>query len=466
MLLIEFNADFLYREDCYRYYAVEADYGGWFNPSAFVYSSFDQFRRFCEGFNLTLRPGENYKPPRDIFEPLPWRIDMVDPAHLEECFGAIILLKNEESLERINSCLKRGQNVIALYPAYTRYYTKISTKEEIDGFFAAIGFSSSTIAPETLEQIGWGAWGGREGWKDALAIWWCEVETSTQGRLFVLLDYFLSDAYHFEGSEFLASTFNTEKLNGLVREFTTLKYPAFSVVHENPVSVWPAHEPLFYLYRIINVGSSTSKTEVIVHPVQHFEHLTPLERTLPPLQAGGQTSLGLQVRPLLEGYHETIVEFEMTQGGVPCHIFFPHYPLRVEPRFGDAFRATVKKDDSALSRLVSVARDSPVFDEIRVLPDLLTVDAASCAGKIRTVAELLLKRVADRVGIQWPRNFNGAINLLKQHGDISPRVASYLHTIRQIGNISVHEANVTDTDVRILAYALSCVFEELIRNYS
>jgi hypothetical protein len=84
---------------------------------------------------------------------------------------------------------------------------------------------------------------------------------------------------------------------------------------------------------------------------------------------------------------------------------------------------------------------------------------------MRVVAEKLTYLVLDKHGIKLSHhNFANAIRMAQTNKILSVRSIGYLHTVRVIGNLASHPSDspLTDTDVRIVSYALSCVMEEIV----
>ena len=100
-----------------------------------------------------------------------------------------------------------------------------------------------------------------------------------------------------------------------------------------------------------------------------------------------------------------------------------------------------------------------------MLPELVQIDVRSCLNRIRSAAEKLVYLVLEKKAIKLhEKKFVLAIAALQNNKILSPKSIGYLHTIRVIGNLASHPTNesLTDADVRVVSYALSCVVEEMI----
>ncbi|WP_035587309.1 DUF4145 domain-containing protein [Hippea jasoniae] len=106
-----------------------------------------------------------------------------------------------------------------------------------------------------------------------------------------------------------------------------------------------------------------------------------------------------------------------------------------------------------------------MYEEVKTLPDLAQIDIRSCLNKTRSIAEKIVYLILEKKGIKLnEKKFISAISALQNNKILSSKSIGYLHTIRIIGNLASHPTNETlsDTDVRVVSYALSCVTEELI----
>jgi hypothetical protein len=94
------------------------------------------------------------------------------------------------------------------------------------------------------------------------------------------------------------------------------------------------------------------------------------------------------------------------------------------------------------------------------LEELAVIDPAACLNRIRSVAERLSQRCTKRPSL----NFASQIKELQDRNLLSKKAVGYLHTIRVLGNLASHPSGETITldDVRIAAFALSCVVEEVL----
>lgn len=95
----------------------------------------------------------------------------------------------------------------------------------------------------------------------------------------------------------------------------------------------------------------------------------------------------------------------------------------------------------------------------------MRVDPSNCLNQMRIIGEKLSFSVLYRkFNAPYTGSFNAAIEALRKHNLVSLRSIGYLHMIRQIGNLGSHPypEPLSETDVRIMAYALASIAEEIV----
>jgi len=84
---------------------------------------------------------------------------------------------------------------------------------------------------------------------------------------------------------------------------------------------------------------------------------------------------------------------------------------------------------------------------------------------MRSAGEKIARRELSGAGVAHAAtDFFHAIGLVREHSLLSARAVGYLHTIRTLGNLAAHPSGeeLSDRDVRIAAFALASVIEEVI----
>jgi len=454
MLLIEHKAHYLYREDAYRDYCWSVDAYGLWQPASFIYLSFEAFKDLCLQYGLRLVYIPEIPLGRNYF---PWRFEQDLKFKNYKFSGLITRITGLNVANKIKEALTMGRNVIALLPNEMLSLQLLKDENVLSESIKAarelgIKEAEKKIKPSFASN------------KDR--VWWEEIPTGTKGRLFVTRDAFLSDGFFMEG--YGKTDENLDKIKELIREFSIFKYPLLSATVRNAVSVWPCHEPLNLIVDIKNHGPTLEYAEIQLYLPDTFEPLSSTERVTSHLRTLGKASFAFQVIPRTDGQFKDFLKIRIiSESGEVLPLYFSNIDVEISPSYGDSFRRQSKQDDQSLSRLISAFKKAGLYNEVGVLPELVQVDVRSCLNKIRSAAEKLVYLALEKKAIKLPeKKFVLAISALQKNGILSNKSIGYLHTIRVIGNLASHPTNeyLTDADVRVVSYALSCVVEEMINN--
>jgi len=295
-------------------------------------------------------------------------------------------------------------------------------------------------------------------------IEWEEIETNFKGRLFVASDAWLSDGYFMEG--YGKTNENTNALTALARKFAIFKYEIVRITFKNQVQFWPSQEPISFVIEITNHGPAIDHILIRLEMRDEFEPISPTEREISNLATLSKASFAFQVVPRVDGAFQQPFKLSIdASGGKSIITYTPDWSLEIAPSLSSALRSHTRQDDVTLSRLLSVFKNTNLFKDVSVLPELTKVDTRACLNRMRVVAEKLTYLVLDKHGIKLSHhNFANAIRMAQTNKILSVRSIGYLHTVRVIGNLASHPSDspLTDTDVRIVSYALSCVMEEIV----
>lgn len=433
MLPIEHKALHLYRINAYREYCWSVDAYGAYQPASFIYLCFESFGDLCKQYGVIL-------------------IESDRPQHVS--YGLIRRVEDQEDVQEIQSALVQGKNVIALLPNEIIRLHYGNNKARVDkAIQAAKLLGIEQIKEESTSNIS-----NRE------TISWNEIPTNNMGRLFVTRDDWLSDGYFMDG--YGKSNENTETLTNLVRELSTFKYRLLMVSLKNQVTVWPCHEPISFVIEIVNYGPQIENASVTIELDDRFEPISPLEREIFNLKTLSKTSFAFQVVPRIDGkFDRPFRTFVSTGDRNQVATYMPNWSIEITPSYSSALRSHAKQDDATLSKLLTIFKDTALFSEVRVLPDLIKVDVRACLNRMRSIAENLVYLVLDKKGFTLPpHNFATAIQTAQTNRIITSRSTGYFHTVRVIGNLASHSSSepLTDIDVKIVAYSLACIMEDLV----
>ncbi len=379
-------------------------------------------------------------------------IESDSPLHVS--YGLIRRLEDQEDVQQIQRALVQGRNVIALLPneIIGLYYG--NNKDRVDKAIQA----AKLLGIEQMEEEINPTISNRE------PISWNEIPTNNKGRLFVTRDAWLSDGYFMDG--YGKSDENTETLTNLVREFSTFKYGLLRVSLRNQVTIWPCHEPISFVIEITNHGQQIESASVNIELDDRFEPISPLEREIFNLKTLSKTSFAFQVVPRIDGeFDQPFRTFVSISDRNQVATYMPNWGIEITPSYSSALRSHTKQDDATLSKLLTIFKDTALFSEVRVLPDLIKVDTRACLNRMRSIAENLIYLVLDKKGFTLSlRNFATAIQATQTNKILTSRSIGYFHTVRVIGNLASHPSGepLTEIDVKIVAYSLACIMEDLV----
>jgi hypothetical protein len=456
MLLIEHKAPHLYREDAYRDYCWSVDAWGFYQPASFIYLCFEAFSDMCLKYGLRLvysKHGINKGYSGEFF---PWKYekDQTQVQVLKNYCGLIIRIEDMGTANEIKTALSNGRNVIALLPneLIGCWYSGNKTRIE-----KAIEGAKELKINKSEEKI-------RPTLANGDPVWFEEINTDTKGRLFVTRDAFLSDGYFMEG--YGKSDENLSKIKSLINEFSSFKYPLLRAEIRNNPSIWLTHEPLSLIFDVINHGPTIDYAEISIAFPENFEPVGSIERVINNLGTLKKISFAFQVIPRTDGIYKNFVDIKIKlANGDFIPLYFQPIDIDITPSYGNALRKQNKQDDQSLSRLISISKQANLSEEVKVLPELMKLDARACLNKIRSLAEKLCVLLLNKRKIRlFDSTFVSVIQALQQNKILSSKSVGYLHTIRVIGNLASHptDENFSDIDVRLVSYAFSCVVEEIV----
>jgi hypothetical protein len=433
MLLIEHKAIHLRRINAYAEYCWSVDAYGAYQPASFIYLCFESFSELCQEYGLYL------------FEP--------DKQPLQG-LGFISRIETLENVQEIKKALSSGKNVLASLP------------NEIIGIYYQGDKSRLDVAITAARELGIE---NAETKIDGSVTYsgeilrWEEIQVEGNGRLLVINDAFLSDGFFMP--KYGKSDENSRILAQLAREFSIFKRKLVRVEFRNKVAIWPCHEPISFIIEITNHGPNIENATVSLDLGEGYEPISPIERDISNLNTLSKTSFAFQVVPRIDGKYTQPIKVNVSANGDPITAVADEWSLEVTPSFGSATRSHTKQDDNTLSRLLTIFKGTNLYGEVETLPDLIRIDIKACLNRMRSVSERLIYLVLDKKGVTLTqRNFATAIQAAQTNKILSSRSIGYLHTVRVIGNLASHPSGepLTDTDVRIVSYSLSCIMEELI----
>lgn len=446
MLLIEHKALHLYREDAYREYSYSVDQGA-YQPASFILLCFEEFRNLCMQYGLQLFDSSSRCTQA--------KLEKVKISHPYTCFGLITRIENEQDLTDVQKALAKGKNVIALFPAalIDLYYwnDKHRYQEALQAF--------STLGINNLDAY----------YNQENTIWWDERVTDNSGRLFIAIDAFLSDNYFGDDAITLRSPDRTKENQGqiasLLQQFSQFKHPLIRVEIRPEIPIWLCHEPLHFVFEIINHGPTLKGVEIAINLPEPFEPIGPIERSISCFKSLAKTSFALSCIPRSDGKFQNAVTISMsseTQKSISLGL--PSIDIEIMPSSGMALYSQTKQDSLGLAALLATFKQLPYFPEIKRLPPLVQIDPRACLNQMRIIAEKLAFLILQKNSIMSVRDFNSAIDLLRRHKIVSLRSIGYFHTVRAIGNLGSHPYSepLSEKDVRIVAYALASIAEEIV----
>lgn len=443
----------LFREDAYCEYCWNVDAWGAYQPASFIYVCFEAFRDAAarESLLLTMPPIPDQARKRRGF---PTRAEREWASHpFSRHYGLVCLLENQATAGLVEEYLLRGDNVIALLP-----------NEAIGVYSGTHREKGLAEAAACLEALKLSDFRDRLDGKvtSRADVWWEEV-SRPNGRLFVTSDGFLSDGYFME--DYGKTESNTQKITDLIRNFATRRKPLLLAVAESPGTHWLCHEPLTLTLRLKNFGPALASATFAIGLDSSCEPTTATEVGLPRMESLGEVTVAFQFIPRVGKRLDPICSVAAQYSGRPVEVFPALGSLEAVASLKTVISTQGVADDADYSRLTTIVARTPQLAELRNFAQLARVDVEACLNKLRKAAEKLALRALTTVSpAPVVRDFNGAIRALQDYSVLSSKAVGYLHTIRVIGNLASHPSGETLTtdDVRVAAFALASVVEEML----
>lgn len=456
MIFFRHEAPHLFREDAFSEYCWSVDAWGAHQPMSFIFLSNEGFKNQCSNYGLSLFvPKEDqpsvHLPHKKYFSA---KHEREYPKNPILSYGLITRVENLVVVRAIKEKLDNGNNVLALLP-----------NEAINIWYQG-NDKKINEAVEAAKALGVNNAEGKitKGFTNREAVTWEEISINTKGRLFLTRDAFISDAYFMEG--YGSTPENDEKITSLAYQLAQFNYPLIRCEIRNPLISWPSQEPLNLVIDLYNHSSTLKDIEVSVSLADCFEPISPTERVFPVLKPLARASFILEVLPQSDGiFSDPIIITAKSKKKEAIQIINAKWEIEIMPSHAGAYRGYAKEDDSTFSGLISVTTKENIFKDIRQIIELARVDVLACLNRMRSVTEKLIYRIIDKFRVALPqRTFASAIYEIQARKILSNRTVGYLHTVRVIGNLASHPSgeNLTDADVRITAYALAAVIEELV----
>jgi len=389
-------------------------------------------------------------------EQVPWRYQR-DGMSEGPFFGFMGRIDSEVSVEAIQDHLKKGQNVLALLPnEIAGLYGYMKGQDDGDkfrGFLSTLGLDvfTSKLSPKILNK------------KD---VWWEEVKSSN-GRLFVTEDSFVSDAYFME--DYGKSEGNTAAIRALADAFSTHSAPHLHISWENRVPQWVCNEPYTLHLRARNLGPSMNTVSLELEVPSDAEAMSTLTFEIPALESLRSVSLAVQVEFRNAGKLSPIEAVSSRNGEGLVITSLDCGTLEVAPSTRGLALKHASQDTSDFSRFLAVAKSAGGIVDLENIQELARIDVEAALNKLRKAGERLaihiLKKHNPRISLGV---FSECIREIQNRKLLNSRSVGYFHTLRVLGNLASHpnDSQLSDTDVRVGAYALAAVLEEIIeRNY-
>ena len=453
MLPYLFQGPHLYREDAYREYCWSVDAYSAYQPASFIYLCFESFREFMQSRQIRLdeKVQRVSLPKRDIHS-IPTKI-LRNAWDRNLFFGLCTRICTNHDVGLIEEHLTQSRNVLALLP------NEITS---LHGYMR--GIDDACGVELMLERLGISRFSKRL--RNELMykgeIWWEEVQVPA-GRLFVSEDGFLSDGYFFDNYGY--SELNYEKIVELGSTYSIQRNNLLLATYESPPQTWLCHEPLTINIRLRNFGPDLANVRVSFVVNAAYEACASLEFNLPPMQTSAEVTLTTQVIPRCVGTARPIEKLRAwsKQNEVEIHAELPIVIISGSIRA--AALSSAPQDTNNLSFLTEIMSKTPVSNDLQKIIALSVVDLDACLNKIRKTAETLAFSTLQQIkAVKKRLTFSDCIHELRASGRLSERAVGYLHTIRVVGNLASHPSEVpmSDRDVRVAAYALASIIEELL----
>ena len=291
-------------------------------------------------------------------------------------------------------------------------------------------------------------------------IWWQEIP-QVQGRLFVTEDRFISDGVFLEG--YGKSAENLLILESLREELGIFKVGFVTITLRNSIDSWLCHEPISLIFDIQNRGEQLEEKSLNLELPESLEPVGSTEICLPPMNPLGKTSFALQVIPRLDGEYPDLFSVSCSDSNLRVKVI--RSKLTVMPKYSTQVREQSRRDTPSLERLKQFlsAPDTKKWlanQSVDNIEELAAIDTSACLNKIRSVTEQLVQKCTRVSNLR----FVDQIKKVQEQNLLSQKSIGYLHTVRVLGNLASHPSgeSITLDDVRVAAFALSCILEEIL----
>jgi hypothetical protein len=373
----------------------------------------------------------------------------------DKFYGLVCSLDDSKSADQVLTFLENDANVIGLLP-----------NESISIHCSHIEGAVEKALKEPaacLDRLGLSTFKERlNGKSPGKEVWWEEVPRAT-GRLFITCDAFLSDGFFLDG--YGRTEVGAGRITALLRQFAVRKQPLLLATAESYGSHWPCHEPFTLTLRLKNFGPPIRDAMLSVLLDESCEPTTATEVTLPRMDSLAEVTVAFQFVPRVGKCLAPIGQITAQASGQGIEVFSTIRPLHIVASLKTLITGQGAADDADYSRLTTIIAKTPQLAELRNFAQLARVDVEACLNKLRKAAEKLALRALSTVNPSpIVRDFNGAIRALQDHRVLSGKSVGYLHTIRTIGNLASHPSGetLTSDDVRVAAFALASVVEEML----
>ena len=446
MLCFDHAAAHLFREDAAL---VELRHPQRPRPWAHLRTSFESFRERCA------RHGAALCPDYTLDATLPLRARTVRAPNTPRQ-GLVLRLMRRDDVTRALAALEAGQNVLALLP--NELLSRSPEDEELreDAAYAA----HQLIGHAARRRIS-----GQPAPPDA-APWWDEHPTDTPGRLLYTTDALLSDAFALH--ECYGSPAHDASHEALACALTTYKTPCLRFDMSESATRWPRLTPMQLIGRLHNHGPTIERLLIQIELHDTLEFVSTSDRFVHVLERGDHHTISIAAVPDGEGVIRRPVHLsissQVTRPWTPIPVH--HHPIAITLLSAPGITASPDaiQDTDRFDQLRSALGETALASEVDKLPAVAQLDISLAMNKLRVIAEGFALGELTRAGHPEPlRNLNAYSDQLRRAYKISGRLESYLHTVRNLGNLGshYHDEVMTWEDLRVMAYALAVVAGEL-----
>lgn len=451
--MLEFlhSAPYLYREDAYADYCWAVDAYGASQPASFIYWCSEAFSTFCEEVDIYTKPSVK---DLGLNESRAFRSKAQRNGVLSnhpDLDGLVIRVTSDSDFVLIEKYLYSNKNVLALLP--NEWATTLGKENTASIINTVSGVLLALNAEQIIGKL-------NPSFYNRGDIWWQEIP-QPQGRLFVTEDRFISDGLFMEG--YGKSDENLLSLKKLRKELGIFQGKFITVALRNSIGSWLCHEPITLIFDIQNRGSHLKNSVLNLEFPESLEPVGSTEICLPPMNSLGKTSFALQVIPRLDGEYSNL--FNVSCLDANLRIKTIHSKLTVIPKYSDQVRSQSRRDTPSLERLKKILATPETKSwlgnhNVNNIEELAAIDTSACLNKIRSVTEQLVRKCTKISNLR----FADQIRKVQEQNLLSQKSVGYLHTVRVLGNLASHpsEEDITLDDVRVAAFALSCILEELV----